>query len=425
VDGPGSTVPYATFSVDGKSVGRAGGDGRFEIFVDEPGEVRLDVGSSSHVGAEVTVTAPAEDVVVELSRGLSISGRVTFPDGKPAPGVLVASGSGSRRTGEDGRYELSGFRPEDRRVEVRCTPDDERRIVRAGETGVDFTVEEHVVRIRVVDERGRPFRRCKLELDGYRDGDRFFGLSAFLRTGTERTVDLPTGTELRILPSAPGREKRTRIVEITGEPRVHDIEVVLGYPPPPGGIEIVATDAEGKPLAFVIASLLDSEGWCVAGVRDRRIELDGKGRGRLGPVPAGRFLLVVSTVNRWWSTEGYGLLSEQQVRVPSGGVALVLTRILEGGRIRLTTRSVNGKIVAPRSVEIHDLKGRRLNNRFVRENPDGSYSERLNQATSVLLAHPLPPGRYRVLVFRGEEVVGEAEVPVNAGGTTDLEIRVE
>jgi hypothetical protein len=172
-----SLVP--AFPVRGRVLARAGGPvagatvtlrtqgvtdetGAFEVFARREGEVRAVVKHPEYREISTTVSLPCENLEFVLERGLTVSGRVTFPDGTPVDGADLEDDLEKRvvQSGPDGTYVLSGF--EDRKVGVRCRLASWRRVVRAGARGVDFVVPRNIVRFHVKDEWGRPFRRAQL-----------------------------------------------------------------------------------------------------------------------------------------------------------------------------------------------------------------------------------------------------------------------
>ncbi|MHC4469709.1 MAG: peptidase associated/transthyretin-like domain-containing protein [Planctomycetota bacterium] len=146
--------------------------GAFEVFFQREGEAHVVVSHPEYLGLSTTVVLPADDLEFVLERGLTVSGRVTFPDGSPAHGVLVASDYGKRVfSGRDGSYVLSGF-PQTT-VRVRCLPGGETRTAQAGHTDVDFVLARHVLRFHVKDEQGRTFRRARLLFKVLPEGTKF------------------------------------------------------------------------------------------------------------------------------------------------------------------------------------------------------------------------------------------------------------
>jgi hypothetical protein len=117
--------------------------------------------------AEASVSPEARELTLRMPPGVKMSGIVRAADGRPVADAKVLahrrySVYARAQTDAEGRYELVGLDARGVRLEVRppegLAPPRPRDVVpSSAEPSVDFTLPE-VVRIRVVDWRGRPVR---------------------------------------------------------------------------------------------------------------------------------------------------------------------------------------------------------------------------------------------------------------------------
>jgi len=130
VDAQQHAIWFGAGGLDVRS-GETDDDGRFELAAVAPGETRLEIEADGYVEAyEKLVVADGgrhTGLVVELSEGATISGRVTFEDGTVASGVEVdvrfdvagamgmggfnaaVGARGSAETDEDGTFRVTGL----------------------------------------------------------------------------------------------------------------------------------------------------------------------------------------------------------------------------------------------------------------------------------------------------------------------------
>jgi len=349
----------------------ADADGRFVVHAKKAGAVELRVTHPAHVAGRFPATAPATGLLLTLDPGLTVSGAVRFPDGKPVPGVsLQASGVSLRTTtDEDGRYVLSGFEPGE--AKLVCVPTWEKRAVEAGARGVDFTVDRHLFRIVVLDGEGRPFRNASIVWRKTRGQDEDAGSGAGSVDSEGRiTIAAWPGERVLVSPSAPGHAQEEHLLLAEGTPRLHDVKLVLRPPAKPGRVEVRVRRADGEVPASVFLRLENATGFSVRGFSDRKIDLDEKGRATVEGVPPGRFTARLSESKRFSPVEGYGLPAGAAVTVESG-VGTPLEAVLpEGGRIRVTVRSPAGEVLVPARLVVRDPEGGRVRAAFYQRTGD-------------------------------------------------------
>jgi len=420
-DGAGNPLEGAMLGTSAGTHGNSDAAGRFEVCVPESGEVELSVKHYAHLNTTLTVRAPAEDVRVVLERGLEISGRVSFPDGKPVPGATlqVSRTWALAAAGEDGRYVLAGLEAGD--VEVWCVTSGEKRTIPTGSTDADFVMKSHVAVIRFVDEEGSPVAGATVWVRGIRDGEEVFSSAGTCGAeGIYRVSRVPAGTELQISPSAKGREETVTSLTIDGEPRLHEVVVEMSARREPGTLDLRVLDDGGQPRRKVVLSLRNEAGSPVSDFYNREVELDEDGRGRV-EMPPGRFVLEVGDSAAFVSTSGYALASEHEIVIESGQRLPLETALRSGGRIRVTVRDPDGEIVAPVRLDLLDETGERIPARFIRVT-DGGWTTSLDEPAPALLGRPVPAGRYRVRVRPEEGVTEDRQADVASGETVEVEV---
>jgi RNA polymerase sigma factor (sigma-70 family) len=125
---------------------------------------------------------------IALEPGLTVTGRITDEAGKPIAGALVRTKFWNdirqARTAADGTYKLVGCEPSPARIVVsapgRAT--DMRDLnIEPGIGQVDFAMKPGgTVRIRVLDEKGKPVPKARIFFQGWRGRERF----AYFEFGT-------------------------------------------------------------------------------------------------------------------------------------------------------------------------------------------------------------------------------------------------
>ncbi|MCZ6786926.1 MAG: sigma-70 family RNA polymerase sigma factor [Planctomycetota bacterium] len=418
----GGPVAGAEIQVGQGRKWRADSNGNFQLVVPRKGNVTLWVRHRGHLEQEIRTTAPGEDLVVTLDRGLSISGRVVIR-GMPMPGVWVRAGNKGdyARTDEEGRYTLWGLEPGD--VHVYCRMSGHPRshsgsrfqITKpAGSSDADFTgFTLHLIRVSVVDEDGLPFRHAKITATA-RNGITHHGwaqedgrFSAFVSVWKGKVV---------VSAKAPGLLGR-ETVGISGTHRAHGVRIVMRPVRNPGWLVLNATDDRDTPLGHVVLTLSDDGNALTENFIFRRVDLDARGHARVDGVPPGRYRVMISEFPAHYTVEGYWLTVYKNVEILPGAQASLSVAIVVGGRVRVTVRDLKGTMLAPGRVVLKGASGYETGVRFGKESDKGSYSWGISDPVPAFSLTTLWPGRYTI------EAVGVTrEVTIERGKTTDIEI---
>jgi hypothetical protein len=401
-------------------------DGSFEAFVEKPGAVTLNVQHAAFLGREVNATAPASGLVVVLERGLQVSGRVAFPDGRPVPGVAVMEDSGRRRdtTDAEGRYVASGLQRGP--VTLKCALSSEKRTVEAGATNVDFVVKRSVARVRFLDAQGRPFRSPDVEMRVVKDGAVVEMSAGEGPTDGEQMMSGPAGAQVLVSASCPDGRTGSGKATFDETPRLHDVDVVLGAPRPTGTIRLLVRWESAETPKAVYVTVDDDVGATVAGDGRKRFDLDAAGAGEIPKVPAGHVKLTVAAAGHWTGEALDSMLvtSTSSVDVDVGRTTEVVATLATGGRVRATVRDENGVAIAPDLVRLRSSSDSGRSEMFVHRSPDGGWTSELDTSPSVMI-DAVPPGRYVVSASKYDGRVGEKEVDVEKGKTVDVEVTVK
>ena len=418
----GKPVAGAEIQVGKGRKWRADSNGEFQLVVPRKGNVTLWVRHRGHLEQEIRTTAPGEDLVVTLDRGLSISGRVVLR-GMPMPGVWVRAGNRGdyARTDEEGRYTLWGLEPGD--VHVYCRMSGHPRSYSgsrfqitkpAGSRDADFTgFTLHLIRVSVGDEDGLPFRHAKITATA-RNGITHHGwaqedgrFSAFVSVWKGKVV---------VSAKAPGLLGRAT-VDVRGTHRAHDVRVIMRPVRNPGWLVLNATDDRDTPLGHVVLFLTDEGNALAENFIFRRVDLDARGHARVAGVPPGRYRVMLSQYPAHYTVEGYWLTVYENVEILPGAEASLSVAIPVGGRVRVTVRDLKGAMLAPGRVVLKGSTGHETGVRFGKESDKGSYSRQIRDPVPAFSLTTLRPGRYTV------EAVGVTrEVTIERGKTTDIEI---
>jgi hypothetical protein len=400
-------------------------DGTFETFVAEPGAVVFRVESPSHLPKDVTVTAPASDVVVVLERGLEVSGRVEFAGGAPLAGATISDGASRTRatTDADGRFVVSGLARGP--VELECDATRESQIVDAGTTGVVFVVRNSVARLRYVDTKGRRYRFLETSVRAMK-GDQTLDMAV-------GTTDNAGGDELvsgragvAVVVSAEGARGETGSAQVTFDdvPRLHELDVVLGAPKPRGTLRLLVRRESGDVLRAAYVAVEDDAGTTVAGDARKRLDLDAAGATEMAGVPAGRVKVTVADSAHWSaeSLDTFLVAAHATADVETGRTVELTATLAVGGRVRASVRDETGNAIVPRGVRLLAADGRVVD-MFIRRKEQGGWTSELDASPSVLL-DAVPPGRYVVQATTADGTKATKDVDVVRGETVDVVVTV-
>lgn len=149
------------------------GEGQFEILGSPKGVVTLDVTAQGFAflgGVEVPVPAPDPSRKLELvlSRGSTLSGRVTTTAGEPVAQARIASESAAGWSDAEGFYRVEGMSEGRQPIQV-FHPDYRRSrslaVIEPGENRLDLVLAAGMeVAGRVVDSSGKPVARAEVKL---------------------------------------------------------------------------------------------------------------------------------------------------------------------------------------------------------------------------------------------------------------------
>ncbi len=360
---------------------------------------------------------------------LTVSGRVSFPDGRPVPGLDIVS-SVSRRvhtTDADGRYVLPDLPPG--KVEVEVTGADLKRTVEAGSADADFVLKEHVLQVEFVDEHGRQFERGDYSYSGELGSKRWIGAGVLAAGRGGFSVSLPVGTRIVYSGSAPGRLQVAGEYRVEGETAQHEIRVTLPLLGETGSLALHVQDDGGKPPRKVTVTIKDVAGGLLEGFYERGLDLDAEGKVLLEKVQPGTFVLKAGSGGPE-DLENFALDTEVKVEIEAGKVRPLELLLKSGGWIRVTVRDRTGKVLKPSHPRLFDEEGEYVPGLFWGTDGKGRWSNPPQVPGPAYFGRPLPAGRYSVEVLRGpkrgdEKVVATAEALVAWRQITDVEVVVD
>lgn len=401
-------------------------DGSFEALVELPGALKLRVDHSAFLSREIAASAPATGLVVVLERGLEVSGRVAFPDGRPVPGVAVTESSERWRatTDTDGRYVASGLARGP--VTLKCAVAPETRTVEAGATNVDFVVKRSIARVRFLDAQGRPFRSPGMSIRVVKDGADLEMSAGEGPADGMQMMDGPAGAQVLVSATAPDGRIGSGKATFDETPRLHDVDVVLGAAKPTGAIRLVVRWESPEIPKAVYVDVEDEMGSTVAGDGRKRLDLDAAAAVEIPNVPAGRVMVSVAAEVHWTTAALDTLLvtATPTAVVEVGRTTEIVVSLVVGGRVRATVRDEAGTAVAPRLVRISTSSNGRFLDWFVHRNPDGGFTTDLDKTPSVLI-DAVAPGRYVVEAEGPAGEKGSNEIDVVKGATVDVDVTVK
>ena len=398
-------------------------DGTFEAFVKKDGPVAFHVAHPGFLAQDVMAMAPGDGLRIVLARGLEITGRVAFPDLRPVPGAAITDSAGRDRatTDDDGRFRVRGVAPGP--FEILCALTGERRTVDAGAAGVDFVVRVPVARVRLVDEKHRPFRLAVAWMRVVLDGkDLLTSATNGSATGLSLVRGTP-GARLLVSPDARGYDQTVTTIDFGDAPWLHDVEVVVARGGPRGRVRLEVRGDDGTVPSPVFVTLEDESGSPCAGCYGKEVRPDATARVELPAVAPGPYDVTVD-VQPKWSLEGFWLRARGRVSVTAGQDAALVLTMSRGGRVRATVRTETGDSVVPQRLDLLTGDGERLPLRFLRARAEGGWTMELGKEPSVAAA-PVPAGRYVVAATGPAGDVVKRAVEVTSGMVADVELTVQ
>jgi hypothetical protein len=422
--GDGLPLDQAWVSAPGVPGVMTDAEGRFELFAPD-GRALVEFAHRGHLPRVVPLEVPCEGIDVRLDRGLAVSGRVTFPDGSPAPGVDIHA-EGTHYTGETddtGRFSIAGLAPG--QVVVHCAHTGPRRSVDAGASGVDFVLESHLLRFHPADTDGNPVAEAYLSYTGHDDENERMSGGGPVRG----TISARTGILIKYSLTATGFDRKTGQISLEGPPSLHDVRVVMRRPGERGSISLTVADDRGRPLRKVYVTALDGAGEISGELYQKALDLDAGGRGVLEGLQPGTLRLEVGESGGAGGSGSFGLKTGKEVRIEPGKATPVEFLLPSGGRIRVTFRDAAGTVLAPAEVRLRDEKGNSTDTSFWGSDAPGRWSWPSDAVGPRVSRDPVPPGRYTVEVLKGSqtggyEVAASAEVQVAPRETAEVEVRL-
>jgi len=414
----GSPLAGASVALDGGGSVRSDDAGAFEVF-SPPGRSpqRLVVFHRGHVAAELPVAVPSEGVVVDLARGAAIAGSVLYPDGTPAAGAYVGTADGDRGTRCDatGRFTLWGI--ESGEVELTCPLADERRVVAAGTGEVRFTATRSMVRVRVLDAAGRPFRNAGISWTCRRDGAVVAGGGSTGEDLEDRSIVSPPGCTL-VVEARAGESFATARAAVPDRPGPTELSVVFGS----GSygrslhVRLEGEGAAGPERIFVTA--YGEDGSVLEGFEDRPFALAPTGEAAIGPLPQGARRARVSPRGTGSPAEDFLLPTVVDLEGGATEAAPVPVRFPTGGHLAVRFPEPDGSPSC--SFRVFDDAGKDAGVRFwVKKGEE--WMSRSGMAGPGRSGEPLPPGKYVVRLLRGGSPQASRDVVVLAGQVAEVE----
>jgi hypothetical protein len=417
-------------------------EGRFAVYVkegtgthyhEELERFSVEARHRSFLTATVNGIALAEEPMIVLPRGRSVSGQVLDVNGRPVPYLWIGGGNDHARTAEDGTFLLGALPETLGHLKVAlCTE-------RMGEypgggaySVVDITGSKevtwnagriHMVRALIRDEEGRPFRYASLLA---RDKTQSGSVYATGDSGPRGEAVFSAGWAQRVevTAQAPGRMPVTEAIEFGDDQVLGEVTLVLRRAERTGSLALTVRTADGGTPSHTFLNLRQGE-MAVPGFYNRRIDLDNEGRAVIAEIPPGGYRATVSgTVG--FSTEGYLMGAGEEIQVEAGSEASLRVEIPIGGRVRVTVTNQKGEVVIPPwSVHLKNEKGWLLSGTLGWLNPRSGGMGSPPKPGPVETISPVKPGPCFVVIERGNRVVGRSPVEILPGKTVEVTVAID
>jgi protocatechuate 3,4-dioxygenase beta subunit len=425
-------------------------DGIFELVAVRPGrvDVRVEADGFPDAWETVTVTRGVEEVVVTLSAGSDLTGRVVAEDGRPLarafvvlfppgldpgdPQAMVQPGVVNTRADDDGAYRFRGLIPGDHVARVsheRYAPHDEPVAVAPGANRHDFQLSDpgRSVSGRVVAADGSPVGNVGVS------GSSLVNPMANLPTSTRTAADgtfflggLPA-EPVRLSVGASDQRFVRREVDLT-DGSIADLELALGGDGRISGRilglgpdEAARVDLDLGPRGGSVAGVISLDGQPRGGLdlvlerpgqAHRTAHTDAFGRFRLEHVERGAYELSISE-------RSMGLVHRRRVELAPG----------ETFDLDLATASVSGTVVDPETgLGIADVEVRLYAEALLADTDDPFVDLRAAMGrtddTGRFRIGPVGAQSYRLL-FPGQSLAEGQRLDLSSGNDLELTVGME
>ncbi len=313
VDMGGTPVPGATVNA-GEHIVTSAEDGSFELFAKRPGPWLLVADHPGFKRRRMQIESPVDGLVVRLDPGLSISGRLYFTDGAPAPGIRVRIPQvGHTFSADDGTYELRGL--EAKRYYV--YGGHETRAIAAGTTDADFELTWHAVSLDLRTPSGRVPKFLYVTA-GFEKNGKVEPISDQWVTDGRFTCVCPLPSPIHLIWFSYHTEMGSRRLTLEGPPRMHHVSETVHPLTATGSIAVTLNWQRKNPGRYVRVRLLLATPFEVSSRRwSLRIADAEVGQPFVMPgLPAGRYQVQVRGTRPAWVDVVQGETTEMRIDLP-------------------------------------------------------------------------------------------------------------
>lgn len=411
---------------------KSGADGTYTLVGVRRGKARVQAALDGYRDAQTDELELADgetraNVDLVLSRGLSIAGSVTWPDGRPASGAtvraFVASGARRRgpleaRSGDDGRFQIQGLDAGEFQVDASIADPAAKGAadapaawsgtaekIAAGTNDVVLALAPPAdLAGRVVDDTGVAVR--KFRVNASLQGIVASGLAPRDRSSPPIDVDAPDGGFVlrglrrgswNVSAEADGYTQIGKLDPVTLPLSDGELTIVLHRA---GSVAGLVLDPTGAPAARARVAVRVGGASALRAQRDARTgESDAEGRFLLDKLPPGEIELV-ATHDAWAASAP----ATVQVRAPERTDGVVLTLRL-GGTLTGEIYDTRGEPVAGRDVHVFSISAGETQ-RLKSDDAGRFAAERLTPGNFQVVAEPT---RAELDALRERTRAGEAE----------------